>query len=43
MGVVGRIRVDVRTSNGLAAGSPDANTAINAAFEPDPGFVASAP
>jgi len=42
-GGVGRIRVDVRTVNGLASGTPDANTAINAAFEPDPGFIASAP
>ena len=42
-GGVGRIRVDARTVNGLAAGTSDANTAINAAFEPDPGFIASAP
>jgi large repetitive protein len=42
-GGYGRIRVDVRTINGVAGGTSDANTAINASFEPDPGFIATAP
>jgi hypothetical protein len=42
-GGVGRIRVDVRTINTLMGGTSDANTAINAAFDPDPGFIAVPP
>jgi hypothetical protein len=39
----GRIRVDVRTINTLMGGTSDATTAVNAAFEPDPGFIAVSP
>lgn len=42
-GGVGRIRTDIATVNGLASGTSDANTALVSAFEPDPGFIASAP
>jgi hypothetical protein len=42
-GGIGRVRIDARTVNGLMGGTSDANTAINAAVEPDPGFIATAP
>jgi hypothetical protein len=42
-GGVGRVRVDVRTINSLMGGTADGNTAVNAAFEPDPGFIAVPP
>lgn len=42
-GGVGRIRVDARTVNGIAISSGGATTALNVSFEPDPGFIATAP
>ncbi len=42
-GGVGRIRIDCGTCNGFAHGTPEADDALNAGAEPDPGFTAPIP